>query len=234
MLMAIRVSPNIASAVTALPTPTSLTASLGATYNVINLSWTDTSTNETGFEVQRKASTGDWVKIATTSANATTYQDANALPGTTYSYRVRAVNAVATSAFSNSTATLTTPQPTTGATVTNSQDQGAAIDGNTVGTLSYALLHTPDNQAITFSVSTVTVLSASLPDPAHSNISLNPAGNCASPVTIQYGGAASAIDGLHLMNGMYVKALTIQHFTGVQLKAPSGGGNRIVCVKALK
>ena len=57
------------------------------------LTWTDQSTDETGFKVQRKlASAESWVDIFTTAANATSYSDSG-LPSGTYMYRVFATNA---------------------------------------------------------------------------------------------------------------------------------------------
>ena len=94
---------NIASTTTfpAAPSaPTGLTAtSAGAQ---INLSWTDTSGNETGFKVERKTSAAAaYSQVATVSANATSFGDTNVVPLTTYYYRVSATNSVGDSAYSN-------------------------------------------------------------------------------------------------------------------------------------
>lgn len=88
--------------------PTTLAASAIA-YNKIKLTWTDNSSNETGFEIYRKAATDPaYVIINTTSANAITYTDTTALPTTTYNYQILAVNTYGQSALT-AAATATTP-----------------------------------------------------------------------------------------------------------------------------
>jgi fibronectin type 3 domain-containing protein len=82
--------------------PTALTASAVPGMQ-INLQWTDNSTNETGFKVERKAtSAGTYIQIATTAAGATSYPDTGLQVGTTYYYRVRAYrNGSGNSAYTN-------------------------------------------------------------------------------------------------------------------------------------
>ncbi len=60
----------------------------------INLTWTDNSTNETGFEVDRATNSSftDGLTTVTVDANLTTYQSAGLNSSTTYYYRVRATN----------------------------------------------------------------------------------------------------------------------------------------------
>ncbi|HEY9063141.1 MAG TPA: S-layer homology domain-containing protein [Pseudobacteroides sp.] len=58
----------------------------------INLSWTDTSANETGFIIERKTGTGGFVQLGTTAANSTTYEDNAVSSSNTYTYRVWANN----------------------------------------------------------------------------------------------------------------------------------------------
>ncbi len=72
----------------------------------MNLSWSDNSSNETGFEIERAQGSGPYVQIFVSGANVTSYQDKSVAPATTYSYRIRARNG-ATSPYSN-TATATT------------------------------------------------------------------------------------------------------------------------------
>ncbi|MBC7904927.1 MAG: fibronectin type III domain-containing protein [Gemmatimonadaceae bacterium] len=79
--------------------PGSLTAT-AAGYNKINLSWSDNSANETGFEIQRAtAANGPFTSIATTVENETQYTDSLLNPVTKYFYQVRAINASGLSAF---------------------------------------------------------------------------------------------------------------------------------------
>jgi hypothetical protein len=65
----------------------------------VTFGWTDTSTTETGFEVQR-AVAGVWATIGETAKNVVTYTDTGLTSGTLYSYRVRALGASGDSAWS--------------------------------------------------------------------------------------------------------------------------------------
>ena len=74
----------------------------------MTLSWQDNATNETGFYVERApGGTSSFVRIATLSANVTTYQNTGLTSSTSYSYRVQAYNGVGVSGYSN-TASVTT------------------------------------------------------------------------------------------------------------------------------
>lgn len=69
----------------------------------LNLSFTDNATNETGFDVERCQGSGctSFAKIAGLGVNVNTYVDSTLAEGTTYCYRVRAVNAGGASGYSN-------------------------------------------------------------------------------------------------------------------------------------
>ena len=92
--------------------PTNLTATTSSS-SQINLAWTDTASNETGFRIERKLGAGGtYAEIATPAANVTSYSDTGLAASTTYYYRVRAYNATGTSAYSNeanATTSATTP-----------------------------------------------------------------------------------------------------------------------------
>lgn len=78
------------------------------------LTWTDNSTNETGFRIERAAglnATSGFAEIATVGANVVTYVDAGLPNSTSYSYRLRAYNSAGNSGYSN-TASGTTPANT--------------------------------------------------------------------------------------------------------------------------
>lgn len=99
------VSATLQITVVAPSTPT-LTAPSGlrATSTVarrIDLSWTDNSTNESGFRIERSINGYSFSQIATVGANVNTFADVNRRSGRTYTYRVRAYNATAKSAYSN-------------------------------------------------------------------------------------------------------------------------------------
>ena len=75
--------------------PSGLTAT-AASSSQINLSWTDNSSDETGFQIDQ-ATSSDFTQGLTTvtvGANVTTYIATGLASGTTYYYRVRATNAV--------------------------------------------------------------------------------------------------------------------------------------------
>jgi len=73
----------------------------------IDLTWTDGSSNETGFDVWILDSTG-WHSLHTVAANRTSDGVTGLHATTAYSFRVRAQNASGSSAFSN-TVSATTP-----------------------------------------------------------------------------------------------------------------------------
>jgi len=96
------------------PTAPSNLAATAAAPTRVNLSWTDTANNETGFKIERKVGAGAYSEIAQTPADATSYVDMTTQANTTYTYRVRATNAAGDSAYSNE-ATVTTPAEALGA-----------------------------------------------------------------------------------------------------------------------
>jgi fibronectin type 3 domain-containing protein len=65
----------------------------GSTADNISLAWTDTSTSETAFLLERSLDGTNWQQIASLAANSTTYTDSALTCGTTYSYRLRAFDA---------------------------------------------------------------------------------------------------------------------------------------------
>jgi hypothetical protein len=65
------------------------------------LTWDDQSSNESGFEIERKTGTkGVYRQIAIVGPNVTSYTDTGLHPGMTYFYRVRAYNEKGHSAYS--------------------------------------------------------------------------------------------------------------------------------------
>ncbi|MFN2377872.1 MAG: fibronectin type III domain-containing protein [Candidatus Binatia bacterium] len=88
--------------------PTDLSA-MAVSPTAVTLEWVDGSTDETAFNIQRKTGLeGEFARIGTVDAEVNTFADFSALPSTTYFYRVRAVNEVGRSTFSN-IASATTP-----------------------------------------------------------------------------------------------------------------------------
>jgi pectate lyase len=79
--------------------PTALSAVAGK--RKITLSWSDNSSNESGFKIERSTDGIVFTQIATTGANTATYTNGSLTTGTTYHYRVRAYNSAGDSAYSN-------------------------------------------------------------------------------------------------------------------------------------
>jgi len=86
--------------------PSSLTATATSS-SQINTGWTDNSTDEDSFEVERSLDNSTFALVATVGANSTSYTDSGLSASTTYYYRVRACNVVGCSSLSN-TANATT------------------------------------------------------------------------------------------------------------------------------
>ncbi|MBN2417054.1 fibronectin type III domain-containing protein [bacterium] len=120
---------NEANATTGeLPTaaPSGLSASASSPYQV-NLSWSDNSSNESGFKIERKTgASGSWGEIATVGANSTSYSNTGLSPSTQYYYRIRAYNTWGNSGYSNETnattyASVNAPSSLGAAAVSSSQ-----------------------------------------------------------------------------------------------------------------
>lgn len=86
--------------------PTSLTATPSPA--TVSLAWLDTSTNETGFTVERATGGGSFSTRATLAAGAVTFIDSGLAASATYHYRVRSFNEAGVSAWS-AVATANTP-----------------------------------------------------------------------------------------------------------------------------
>ncbi len=131
---------NIANAITTLAAPSALTATEFSPSQV-NLKWTDNDSGvATAYDIDRSTTnTSGFSQIGTAAANATSYNDSTGLSSnTTYYYEVDAVNAIATSAFSNianatTSTTLAAPSSLTATAASTSQINLAWTD-NDLGT----------------------------------------------------------------------------------------------------
>lgn len=96
----------------------------------INLSWTDNSNNETGFRIERgTSSSGPFVLINTTSANATSFSDSGLSGSTTYYYRIYAWSGSGNSAYSLvANATTAAPVPLAPTSLVATAISAAAIN----------------------------------------------------------------------------------------------------------
>ena len=115
--------------------PSNLTGTVASTTQ-INLSWTDNSTNETGFKIERKTGTGVYTVVGTTTTDITTFSNTGLSPNTTYTYRVYAFNAVGNSLTYTNEVTLTTTAllalPTLTTTAVSSITQTTSLSGGTI------------------------------------------------------------------------------------------------------
>jgi hypothetical protein len=134
----------------------------------VDLSWTDNSPDETGFNVERAPDigglgAGTYAHLGSTptvSANVTTYTDTTVAPVTAYWYRVSAANLSGSSFPSNETRILTSvsgpvilpTQPASGGVVTggtaNTLTATATVSGSTIVSAEYQLV--ANNAAGTF------------------------------------------------------------------------------------
>ena len=94
----------------------------------VTLSWSDNSTNEEGFRIERRTgTTGTYAEIAAVGVNAASYTDVNLANGTTYCYRVRAYNAGGASGYSNEQCATTSVATSYALTVAKSGTGGGVV-----------------------------------------------------------------------------------------------------------
>jgi hypothetical protein len=147
--------------------PSGLNASAIST-SQINLSWTDNSSNESGFKIERSTDATNFAQINTVGAGITVYSDNGLNASTPYSYRVRAYNVAGDSAYSL-TASATTlsgapaaPSALSAVAASSSQinltwadnsnnESGFKIERSTDGGANYAEIFTTGANATSYS-----------------------------------------------------------------------------------
>lgn len=77
----------------------------------INLTWNDNSNNETGFKIERKTGSNNYVQVGMVEANTATFSDTGRSNNVTYTYRVRAYNHEGYSNYSNEVSVTTVALP---------------------------------------------------------------------------------------------------------------------------
>jgi len=92
---------NEANATTTLAAPSNLTGTEGET-GILNLTWTDNSSTETGFYLERKDGDGSsFIIHKILGPNLISFSDSNLTPGQYYAYRLKAFTGIVESNYSN-------------------------------------------------------------------------------------------------------------------------------------
>jgi fibronectin type 3 domain-containing protein len=96
------------SIASALSDPTNLAATV-ISNSQVDLSWTDNSTIETGFAIERSSDGGvSFAPLAQVNANVTAYSDTTVADGQSYVYRIKAIDLTSSSNWLTSNAVTTT------------------------------------------------------------------------------------------------------------------------------
>jgi len=135
---------NIANATTGgtTPTPPAAPSGLGANAvgsDQVDLTWSDNSGNETGFEVERSTNGTSFSLATTVGSDVESWSDTGRAANTTYYYRVRAVNGAGASSYTNIASATTGGTTTTSYVVTGERQSHGVIIG------SWSLTHSSDN-----------------------------------------------------------------------------------------
>lgn len=99
----------------------------------VELTWTDNSTNEDGFKIDRKQGSGQWSTIASVNSDITLYNDNGLTVNETYTYRVFSFNKGGNSpTYSNEVTIVTKSTPILTTTSINTITQTSASSGGEV------------------------------------------------------------------------------------------------------
>lgn len=159
--------------------PTNLTATtLGPSR--VRLDWTDNTSGEDGYRIERSTDNVAFTVVGTASANAVTYEDSGLAPNTFYYYRIRAFNNAGESGYSNRASARTQGSQTlnlVGMTATTWRYNQARAD---LGSAWFAKAY-DDNQAGWATGTGVfhneTTPNVVLPAPRGTQLALGPAGD---------------------------------------------------------
>jgi hypothetical protein len=146
------VNPFAVAAAVAPNQPGSITVYAGDAAALV--AWTDSSSNETGFELERYDIDNGWSLVASPAANAVSFEEFSLTNNTTYYYRVRAVGEAGNSSWTTSSSFtpqagasfLGTPQDFSGGTTfSDASLSWSAVQWAT----SYSLESSTDNNTFT-------------------------------------------------------------------------------------
>ena len=152
---------NSNTTVVPLP-PTGLTGSV-ISPTQINLTWTDNSTNETGFKIERRTGSANYAVIGTVNQDVLNFSDSGLTPNTTYTYRVYAFNNVGNSLTYSNEFTITsigvpvlTTLPVTSVSYTSAVSGGNISDNGGANVTTRGIVwDTNPNPTISLSTKTV-------------------------------------------------------------------------------
>ncbi len=183
------------------------------------LNWQDNASNETGFQIYRSASlNGSYVSVGSAGANIETFTDNSVTGNTNYYYKIRAVNAVDVSSYSNSVLVFTNRIPqlaavanvflkTNESTIVNltaTDDAGDQLVISATGLPSFATL--TDNGNGTASISIVPNISS----PGVYAVTLKVKDNFDSSSSVQFTITVSDKD----VNSVYLNFTSNDHIAG--------------------
>jgi fibronectin type 3 domain-containing protein len=133
---------NVASLTTPLTTPTAVTAVVKGP-GTVQVTWTDTDTHATGFNVLRATAGGSYAQVGTTTT-AKTFTDSTASSDTAYTYEVESYNGNTTSAASTPVSVTTQVAPPSGLTAAAASRTSVTLSwtGNDSTATGYYVLRT--------------------------------------------------------------------------------------------
>ncbi len=124
-----------APAVPSDPSGLTATATSGST---VDLGWTDNSSNETGFKIFRSTDNISFSELASVAVNLTSYSDLGLISGTTYYYKVLAINS-GVSSVASAVASATPP-------ILPAAPSGLAVSGSTATSISLSWTDNANNE----------------------------------------------------------------------------------------
>ncbi len=167
--------------ITTLPAPSGL-AAVAITNGQVNLSWTDNSTGEDGFKIERApdnaGAPGTWAQIATVSNNVTAYSDLGLTTSTPYWYRVRAFNSQADSDYSNQAGVTTLPSPPAAPSALTAKPLSGSLialawTDNATNETGFAIERAPDSAGSPGTWAQITTVSANVITYTNVNLTAN-------------------------------------------------------------
>ena len=122
--------------------PSNLTSSVNAAApsSAIDVRWSDNSSNESNFLVERSTDGFTFTQVASLGANVTAFTNSGLAGSTTYTYRVRASNSGGFSAYSNvaSATTAAPPAPTAPSAPASPSPAASAVNVNVDADLAWS------------------------------------------------------------------------------------------------